>query len=278
MLLLEESIKINKLYTFFYFEFAKNYVFRGERHDFWEAVYVDKGVLEVMADTRHYVLNNGQMIFHKPNEFHSLWANGEIAPNVIVFSFGCHSEAMKFFENKIIKLDVEQKSILQNFIQEARRCLQDQQLKADSPFGSNQLLKLYMEQFFIHCIRNQNVQKLKESIVTKKRMEKDIAVTIEDFLKEKVNDNICLKDIVSHMSLSATYLKELFKKNYSVSIMKYYRTLRIENAKQLIRESSLTFTEIAEQMNYTSIHYFSKQFKDCVGMTPTEYAKSLVHF
>ncbi|QUH30294.1 AraC family transcriptional regulator [Vallitalea guaymasensis] len=278
MLLLEESIKIDKLYTFFYFEFAKNYVFRGERHDFWEAVYVDKGVLEVMADTRHYVLNNGQMIFHKPNEFHSLWANGEIAPNVIVFSFGCHSEAMKFFENKIIKLDVEQKSILQNFIREARRCLQDQQLKADSPFGSNQLLKLYMEQFFIHCIRNQNVQKLKESIVTKKRMEKDIAVTIEDFLKEKVNDNICLKDIVSHMSLSATYLKELFKKNYSVSIMKYYRTLRIENAKQLIRESSLTFTEIAEQMNYTSIHYFSKQFKDCVGMTPTEYAKSLVHF
>lgn len=278
MLLLEESIKIDKLYTFFYFEFAKNYVFRGERHDFWEAVYVDKGVLEVMADTRHYVLNNGQMIFHKPNEFHSLWANGEIAPNVIVFSFGCHSEAMKFFENKIIKLDVEQKSILQNFIREARRCLQDQQLKADSPFGSNQLLKLYMEQFFIHCIRNQNVQKLKESIVTKKRMEKDIAVTIEDFLKEKVNDNICLKDIVSHMSLSATYLKDLFKKNYSVSIMKYYRTLRIENAKQLIRESSLTFTEIAEQMNYTSIHYFSKQFKDCVGMTPTEYAKSLVHF
>ncbi|WP_273321157.1 AraC family transcriptional regulator [Vallitalea guaymasensis] len=278
MLLLEESIKIDKLYTFFYFEFAKNYVFRGERHDFWEAVYVDKGVLEVMADTRHYVLNNGQMIFHKPNEFHSLWANGEIAPNVIVFSFGCHSEAMKFFENKIIKLDVEQKSILQNFIREARRCLQDQQLKADSPFGSNQLLKLYMEQFFIHCIRNQNVQKLKESIVTKKRMEKDIAVTIEDFLKEKANDNICLKDIVSHMSLSATYLKDLFKKNYSVSIMKYYRTLRIENAKQLIRESSLTFTEIAEQMNYTSIHYFSKQFKDCVGMTPTEYAKSLVHF
>ncbi|GMQ64946.1 AraC family transcriptional regulator [Vallitalea maricola] len=278
MILLEESIKIDKLYTFFYFEFAKNYVFRGEKHDFWEAVYVDKGVLEVMADTKHYVLNNGQMIFHKPNEFHSLWANGEIAPNVIVFSFGCHSEAMKFFENKIIKLDIEQKSILQNFIKEARRCLQDQQLKANSPFGSNQLIKLYMEQFFIHCIRNQNVQKLKESIVTKKRMEKDIAVTIENFLKEKVNDNICLKDIVAHMSLSATYLKDLFKKNYSVSIMKYYRTLRIENAKQLIRESSLTFTEIAENMNYTSIHYFSKQFKDCVGMTPTEYAKSLVHF
>ncbi|GKX30770.1 hypothetical protein SH1V18_32500 [Vallitalea longa] len=278
MLVFNENIKIDKLYTFFYFEFAKNYVFRGEKHDFWEAVYVDKGVLEVMADTRHYVLNNGQMIFHKPNEFHSLWANGEIAPNVIVFSFNCDSQAMKFFENKIIKLDIEQKNILQKFIKEARSCLQNQQLKAESPFGSNQLLKLYMEEFFIHCIRNQNVQKLKESIVTKNRMEKDIAVTIKDFLKEKVNDNICLKDVVAQMSLSATYLKDLFKKNYSISIMKYYRTLRIEKAKQLIRESSLTFTEIAERMNYTSIHYFSKQFKDCVGMTPTEYAKSLVHF
>ncbi|GMQ58465.1 hypothetical protein AN1V17_28600 [Vallitalea sediminicola] len=278
MLLLEETIKIDKLYTFFYFEFAKNYVFRGEKHDFWEAVYVDKGVLEVMADTRHYVLDNGQMIFHKPNEFHSLWANGEIAPNVIVFSFGCDSVAMKFFKNKIIKLNIDQKNILQNFIREARECLLDNQLKSNSQFGSNQLLKLYLEQFFIQCIRNQNVQKLKESIVTKKRMEKDIAETIEDFLQAKVNDNICLKDIVAHMSLSATYLKNLFKDNYSVSIMKYYRLLRIENAKKLIRESSLTFTEIAETMNYTSIHYFSKQFKDSVGMTPTEYAKSLMHF
>lgn len=277
MILLQEPIKIEKLYTFYYFEFAKDYVFRGEKHDFWEAVYVDKGILEIMADTKHYVLEAGQMIFHKPNEFHSLWANGEIAPNIVVFSFACQSVGMHFFENKIIKLSGNQKKILEDFIKEARNCLHHNQLITDSSFGSTQLLKLYMEQFFIDCIRNQNVQKLKESIVTKKRMEKDISTTIELFLKDKVNENICLQDIVEYMNLSATYLKDLFKNNYSISIMRYYRILRIEEAKQLIRESTYNFTQISEKLNYTSVHYFSKQFKDVIGMTPTEYAKSLVH-
>lgn len=278
MLVLEEQIRIDKLHTFYYFEFAKNYVFKGEKHDFWEAVYVDKGVLEVMADTSHYILEAGQMIFHKPNEFHSLWANGEIAPNVVVFSFDCNSEAMRFFENKIIKLNNRQRDILQDFIQEARSSLIDHHLKEEVTIGSCQLLKLYMELFFIQCVRYQNVQQPKESIITKKRMEKDIASTIEEFLKAMVNENISLQDVVTQMNLSATYLKDLFKDHYSISIMRYYRMLRIEKAKQLIRETSYTFTQIAERMNYTSVHYFSKQFKDSVGMTPSEYAKSLVHY
>jgi len=277
MILLQEPIKIDKLYTFYYFEFAKDYVFRGEKHNFWEAVYVDKGILEIMADTKHYVLEAGQMIFHKPNEFHSLWANGDIAPNIVVFSFASQSVDMNFFENKIIKLSGNQKKILKDFIKEARNCLNRNKLITDSSFGSTQLLKLYMEQFFIDCIRHQNVQKLKESIVTKKRMEKDISTTIELFLKDKVNENICLQDIVEYMNLSATYLKDLFKNNYSISIMRYYRILRIDESKQLIRESTYNFTQISEKMNYTSVHYFSKQFKDVIGMTPTEYAKSLVH-
>lgn len=278
MLIFNDLIMIEKLHTFYYFEFAKDYVFKGEKHDFWEAVYVDKGVLEVMADTKHYVLEAGQMIFHQPEEFHSLWANGEIAPNVIVFSFDCHSSSMDFFRTKILQLNNKQRDVLQLFIHEARSALHEHHITADALFGANQLLKLYMEQFFIQCIRQHDVQKPKESISTKTRMEKDIATNIEDYLKEYVHDNLCLQDVVDHMHLSATYLKNVFKEHYGISIMRYYRKLRIESAKLYIRESSYSFTEIAEIMHYTSVHYFSKQFKDSVGMTPTEYAKSLVHY
>ena len=78
------------------------YSYTGEKHDFWELVYVDKGELEVAADYEGYKLKEGDIIFHKPNEFHNLWANGISAPNVLVISFVCHSPMMSFFENKIM--------------------------------------------------------------------------------------------------------------------------------------------------------------------------------
>ena len=48
-----------------------------------------------------------------------------------------------------------------------------------------------------------------------------------------------------------------------------------DQAKLLIRENSLNFTEIANTLGYSSIHYFSRQFKKITGMTPSEYSGSI---
>ena len=103
---LQEVISLDKIITIYYFEFASDYVFQGEKHDFWELLYVDKGEVEIMADTEGYRLEQGDIVFHKPNEFHSVWANGTIAPNIVVISFECLSQSMNFFENKILQLNI----------------------------------------------------------------------------------------------------------------------------------------------------------------------------
>ena len=46
-------------------------------------------------------------------------------------------------------------------------------------------------------------------------------------------------------------------------------------ARLLIRENKLNFSQIAEKLGYGSIHYFSRQFKNITGMTPTEYQESV---
>jgi AraC-like DNA-binding protein len=43
----------------------------------------------------------------------------------------------------------------------------------------------------------------------------------------------------------------------------------------MIRENSMTFTQIAEALQYSTVHHFSRQFKEKFGITPTEYAKSV---
>ena len=56
---------------------------------------------------------------------------------------------------------------------------------------------------------------------------------------------------------------------------RYLTALRIGEAKRLIREGNLTFTQIAERLGIESIYYFSNLFKKQTGMSPTEYEKTL---
>ena len=84
---LEEIIQIQKIVTIHYFEYMNDYSFPGEKHDFWEFLCVDKGEVDVIAGDKSYTLRKGQIVFHKPNEFHTVKANGRIAPNLVVVSF-----------------------------------------------------------------------------------------------------------------------------------------------------------------------------------------------
>ena len=74
---LKDTLTIQKLYTIHYYEFSKQYTFRGERHDFWEMVYVDRGEIHACAEEQDYLLKQGEILFHEPNEWHRLYADGE---------------------------------------------------------------------------------------------------------------------------------------------------------------------------------------------------------
>ena len=67
-------IEIHRIFTFYHFHFATGYVFPGERHPFWEMVYVLNGQVDIGADERVYALNAGDLIFHQPDEYHSIFA------------------------------------------------------------------------------------------------------------------------------------------------------------------------------------------------------------
>ena len=57
--------------------------------------------------------------------------------------------------------------------------------------------------------------------------------------------------------------------------MEYLGKMKVDSAKQAIREGKKNFTEIANDLGYSSIHYFSRHFKKVTGMTPSEYSSSV---
>ena len=282
---LNRVIDINQIVSLYYFEYAKDYVFPGENHDFWEFLYVDKGKAEVMADTEGYELGQGEMIFHKPNEFHSIWANGKIAPNLIVISFVCNSPAMKFFENKILKIGPQERDILATIIRERSNCFSDpldelidaNHRKQNEPFGSQQMIILYLEMLLITLIRSntaiQNDERVSYS--TRRRVEEDLVNRMITYMEENIDRNLSIDDFCEEFSLGRTRIKDLFKEKIGTGIIQHFRYLKIEKAKQLIREETYNFTQIAEILGFSTIHYFSNVFKKTTGMTPSEYISSV---
>lgn len=283
---LKEEISVKSLISVHYFEFAKDYVFEGEKHDFWEFLYVDKGEVEVMADIKGYKLKMGEMIFHKPNEFHNLWANGKVAPNIVVISMDCNSPGMKFFENKIVSISDFEKNLLAQIIREAKEAFTSplnisalyKLEKSTSPlFGCEQLIKIHLEQLLIHMVRKGSSIRTESrlSSAAKERSDEDLARKVISFLKENISINLTFDDVCRFSKLSKTNLKVIFKEKTNTSVMEYYKSLKIEESKKMIREGQNNFTEISAILGYASIHYFSRHFKKVTGMTPSQYASSV---
>ena len=112
-------IHITDIVTIHYYELDKNFVFSGEKHDFWEMVYVDKGSVAIQAEENHLILNQGEILFHKPNEFHSIRSYAS-DPNFFVISFACKSAAMSHFENYRATLNQSLRPFVSSIITEAR--------------------------------------------------------------------------------------------------------------------------------------------------------------
>lgn len=157
------EFEIHEIITVHYFEYMKDFVFSGESHDFWEFLYVDKGEITVQANQSIYHLEAGDVIFHKPNEFHALNASGNKAPNLVAISFRCSSESMKFFEEKSCSLNQEERFLISMIIAEARQAfstplhipsVEKVELAPSPPFGAAQLILLYLQIFLIHVKRN----------------------------------------------------------------------------------------------------------------------------
>ena len=284
----EKTFNIEKIITIFYMEFSKNFYYEGERHDFWEMVYIDKGEMLCTADKNRFVLKSGEMTFHKPNEFHNLSGDNNTAPNVSIITFECKSRAMKYFEGKIFRLDAKEKSLLSTLFEEGLSCfkladetnplLQKLEKVDGAPFGSSQMTKNLLEIFLINLCRNTDVltKKMRRSYVIDGIDVPYNVKEILDFLKENVYGRITIADVARKVGKSESTVKQLFSTYRSDVIIKYYNSLKIKEARRLIRESSFNLTQISDMLCFDTPQYFSKCFKTFTKMTPSEYKKSII--
>ena len=277
--ILSSSVKIDGIYTVHYFEYTKDFAYPGEIHDFWEMVYADKKSLYITAGAREIELEVGQMYIHKPNEFHNIRCDGEHAANSVIISFDCDCRELMSIAGMVITCGNDERRLIGNIIKESLWTFSTplgipfthkMEKSPNGPYGCQQLIRMYIEQLLILLIRgNRNI------VPVKKAENGRQLARICEYLERNVQSRLRFEDIMKQFNLSASVIKKLFREQMGCGAMEYFTRIKIDAAKQMIREGNYNFTEIADILAFGTSQYFTTVFRRISKMTPTEYSLSV---
>lgn len=96
------------------------------------------------------------------------------------------------------------------------------------------------------------------------------------YLEEHFHEDIGLEVVSEKVKLSPNYLSAIFKQTTGSSFIDYVTDLRMKKAKEKLSDLNLSVYEIAELIGYNSSQYFSRVFKNNIGMTPSAYRNKIL--
>ena len=121
----------------------------------------------------------------------------------------------------------------------------------------------------------QLVQKLSDELKRRNHLEttRPLASHVRELIENSPDGNVTLEQLASEFHLSKHHLVRLFKQEYGITPYEYILNHRIGLAQSLLKRTSLTMQEIANQMNFCDAAYFSEFFRKKTGMSPLQFRK-----
>lgn len=276
----EKALEVTKIANIHYFEFIKQYHTFKDRHSFRELLYVDSGFIIAESENFSGIVKENQMLIHKADETHSLTCPENEASNVIIIGFECNSFELDSFSDQPVTLNDDQKKLLTEIIKEGRNVFmppydvpnqKDMKKKKEYPFGADQLIKLKLETLFIELIRSKTsgVNEENRDILDDKIHE------IRKYLDENFKENMTLSELCFLFGTNKTTLCSKFRSSYGETVISYINKLKIKEAKKLLRKGEYNLTEISAIVGFSSVHYFSRTFKQYENKSPSNYIKTI---
>ena len=91
-----------------------------------------------------------------------------------------------------------------------------------------------------------------------------------ELLLQHIGNPITIKELSRKVATNECYLKKGFKEMFGTTIFEFYQSQRMEHAKYLLYEKSLSVTDVSALLGYSSISHFSTAFKKHTGLKPCE--------
>ena len=262
----EHKMQVKGLYTFFYQEKERGFLFSGESHPMPELTYVDQGSLHSVADGQDLLLKQGDLVIYGPNQWHMQYADINVAPRFVTISFDLSGGDLQQLMNRKFTAPQQVVQLLQQMLREQERM----------DAYSNDIIISQLTLLLLNLLRQaESPRDAKLQTANAIHSENEIIRQAQIYISSHIREKLSVPLVARQVDVSPSYLTALFHKNLQISPGEYIRRIKLQESKQMIRENDLNFTEIAAALQYSTVHHFSRQFKEKFGITPTEYAKSV---
>ena len=262
----ENTVRVESIYTFFYHEKEQGFLFPGESHPMAELTYVDQGSLHSVVNGQDLLLKQGDMVIYGPDQWHMQYSDIGVAPRYVTLSFVLSGMDLTPLLNRRFAAPQNVVKTLQSMLREQERMDE----------YSDDIILAHLKLLLLHMLRETvSPQGGKLQASNAIHAENEIIRQAQQYISSHIREKLSVPLVARQVDVSPSYLTALFHKNLQISPGEYIRRIKLQESKQMIRENNLNFTEIAAELQYSTVHHFSRQFKEKFGITPTEYAKSV---
>ena len=119
------------------------------------------------------------------------------------------------------------------------------------------------------------VDELSRNHQEEERPDQDAVERVEKYIRLHIADNLTVEDLAKTVYLSADYLTRLFKRKKNMTIIDYITEQRMFLAKELLEKREMSISMISAKVGYNNYSYFTRIFKKCCGVTPSEYQRKI---
>ncbi len=253
-------------------------------HDYVELLFGVSGSVNAYVGTDCYRLDAGSMILIGNDEFHEVNGTGESAEYIVVKFL----PSILFSESQTLSEYTYTRLWLQNT--RGGKIHFDAKELLDTPiptlfanlirewegaqFGYELSLRVDVTSIVLHIMRkwlSQDSSFFEHSMTASQRELIRSAITYIEENYSDMSEDGCARAL----GVSAAYLSRIFKKGMKTSFTAYVNNIKLKNAEKLLISGSLSMTEIAEHVGFSTVAYFISCFRQKYRFTPNQYRKLL---
>lgn len=289
MQLVRDNFHLNKAFPFHIYEVVLNAgnsnpdVFHW--HSYFEITYVKKGRGNYFVDGREYTMDEDDIIIFNNVEPHG-WKllDEDMTLLVMIFSPEFVAEKLSTFDWEYLKPFVERGSNFKNRIgkeepvsQEIRKGIREiyrewQEKKEGYPL----MIKANVLRILTMLIRacqdeNKSAEYLKEKKNAMKRLEQAFT-----YINDHYCEKITLNEVAASAYMSSNYFSSYFRKVTGTGFSEYVTRLRINHARELLRDTDASVTDIALACGFNNLSNFYRLYKKHVGRPPREWKNRIM--
>lgn len=255
-------------------EYPAKHVIKPHRHnDYYHMIFVLNGSGNIVLGDTAYKTKINRLYIVKPGVKHGIYASLAKSINTVEFKFSFSNDYTKnmlellpeYYENTSIAI----RNVFISIVDEIK--------KQGNYF--EEVLALHLAQIVYYLSRDaggeaMSLENIDERDACGSGLEKYEALKdVTRHIKENYWKDISLNDLAAMVHLTSVYFCSIFKDSYGISPMNYLQNVRVENAKKLLAGSDKNITDIAFEVGFQSVQYFSRYFKNHEGITPNDFRR-----